>query len=133
MVNGSVNCHTFYVIDTFPVEALFYSEFLNPHECTVTYASTSRLRVGQLSWPACISHFGAYGRAHSSGSTTAGGVPLVPHPLGAPVLTGNFGQPSPPPARAALPLVPHVILLRSARLTAAGSPCVEPLPPRHFA
>ena len=46
-VDGKLFCHIFYVIDNFPVEALLGSEFLNPHACSISYASNSRLSLGQ--------------------------------------------------------------------------------------
>ena len=73
-------CHTFYVIDNFPVEALLGYEFLNPHECRVSYAAASRLGIGQPTCPTCIVQFAAYGRARTCGSQRTAGIPLVPLP-----------------------------------------------------
>ncbi|KAF0096594.1 MAG: Plus agglutinin, partial [bacterium] len=106
-VDGKLFCHLFYVNDNFPVEALLGSEFLNPHACSISYASNSRLSLGQPTCPTCVSHFAAYGRTRPGDSPSLGGIPLVPPRLTAPILYGDFRHPSPPRPRVALPLVPQ--------------------------
>ncbi|KAF0096488.1 MAG: hypothetical protein FD142_3216, partial [bacterium] len=55
-----------------------------------------------------MSHFAAYGRTRPGDSPSIGGIPLVPPRLAAPILYGDFRQPSPPHPRVALPLAaPH--------------------------
>ena len=78
-VDGKPFSHIFYIIDNFPVEALLGSEFLKPHACSISYASSSRVSIGQSSCPTCISHFAAYGRARPGERQTSGASPSLPH------------------------------------------------------
>ncbi|KAF0151324.1 MAG: hypothetical protein FD189_2578 [Elusimicrobia bacterium] len=56
--------------------------------------------------PACVSHFAANGPACCGVTQSIGGIPLVPPALTAPIIPRDFAQPSPTPARVALPLAP---------------------------
>ena len=94
-MDGKLFCHLFYVIDNFPVEALLGSEFLNPHACSISYASNSSLSLGQPSCPTCVSHFAAYGRTRPGDSPSLGGIPLYPRALLPRFSTEIFGSQAP--------------------------------------
>ena len=87
------------MLDNVPLEPVLGYEFLNHHDCTISYASAFPVYCGSPNWPACISHFAAYGRARSIRRQTIGRIPIVPSGLAALVLPGDLRQPSPPPPR----------------------------------